>query len=74
MLQLLKSIADTIVSLVVFVVHSIQSLLKLLANLTQYILFLTNSILNVPAVFIPFLVGSIYIYVMYLITDRNTNQ
>lgn len=74
MLNFLNSIVDTVVSLITFVVHSIQSLMNLLLNMPKYITYLINSILNVPTIFIPFLTASIYIYVMYLITNRNLNQ
>lgn len=74
MLNFLNSIVDTIVSLITFIVHSIQSLMNLLLNMPKYITYLINSILNVPTIFIPFLTASIYIYVMYLITNRNLNQ
>lgn len=74
MLSFFESIFDTLRSVITFFIHSIQSLMNLLLNLPKYLTYLVNAVLNVPTIFIPFLTASIYIYVMYLITDRNINN
>lgn len=70
MLQLLTSLIDTIKIIVDFFVQGIQSLIVLLSNLPKFISFMTGSFGYLPHIFIPFLVFSISIYVVFLIIDR----
>ena len=71
MIAFLSTIADTIVSVLRFVGHSILSLWNLITHIPQYVTYLSNVILNVPVIFIPFLTATISLYVIFIITNRN---
>lgn len=71
MISLLQSIVDTITSLVSFVIHTIDSMLNLIAHIPSYVSFLTVSIGYLPTIIMPFAIASISIYVVYLILGRN---
>ena len=71
MINLLKSIVDTIFALVQFLINTVESLLNLLAHLPNYISFLVTSINVLPSVIIPFALASISINVVYLILGRS---
>ena len=70
MITLLQSIVDTVVSLVGFLIHSIGSLLNLVAHIPSYVSFLTVSIGYLPTIIMPFCIASITIYVVFLIINR----
>ena len=74
MINFLNSIVDTITSLISFVIHAIQSLFSLLINIPRYVAYLSNVLQYIPAVFAPFLLVSISLYVMYLIVGRSVND
>ena len=71
MLNLLSQIVNTIIAIVSFFVHSIESFINLLVHLPSYITFLTQSIGFLPAILIPFATASISIYVILMIVGRN---
>lgn len=73
MINAIYSLFDTLKSIILFVVHSIESLFTLIVNIPKYTLYLSNLFLNVPNVFLPFLVASVSVYVIYLLTGRSTN-
>lgn len=70
MISLLQSIVDTIVSLVGFLIHSVESLINLIAHIPSYVSFLTVSIGFMPTIIMPFAIASISIYVVFLILGR----
>ena len=70
MITLLQSIVDTIVSLVGFVIHSVESLINLIMHIPSYVSFLTVSIGYLPSVIMPFCIASVSIYVVFLILNR----
>lgn len=71
MLNLLSQIANTIIAIVSFFVHSIESFINLLLHLPAYVTFLTQSIAFLPAILIPFAAASISIYIVLMIVGRN---
>lgn len=71
MLNLLSQIANTIIAIVSFFVHSIESFINLLLHLPSYVTFLTQSIGFLPAILIPFAAASISIYIVLMIVGRN---
>ena len=73
MISLLQSIVDTITSLIGFVIHSIESLINLIAHIPSYVSFLTVSIGYLPTIVMPFCIASISIYVIFLVINRSTN-
>lgn len=73
MIQILKGIADIFYTLINIVVSTLQAIAVLIVNIPHYITFLVNSLNLLPDVVIPFLLISIYIYVMYIIVGRSTN-
>ncbi len=73
MLSILKSIAEVIVTAVNLVVHIITSFVNFILNIPQYTTFLISSINILPSVFIPFIVASISIYVIYLLINREAS-
>lgn len=70
MIQLLKSIVDSIVAVASFLWHTIASLFLFLKNIPIYLTFIFDSLSVLPAVIVPFAIVSIYIYVMYFILSR----
>lgn len=73
MITLLQSIVDTVTSLVGFVIHSVESLINLIAHIPSYVSFLTVSIGYLPTIVMPFCIASISIYVVFLLVNRSTN-
>ena len=71
MISLLQSIVDTVVSLVAFLLHSIESLLNLLLHIPSYVSFLTVSLGYLPSLVLPFALASVSIYVVFLVLGRN---
>lgn len=70
-MSILTSIAETIVSLIRFIIHGIQSFLTLILSIPRYLTYLSNAVLSVPNVFIPFLTASISIYVIFLLIRKD---
>lgn len=70
MLNLLSQIVNTIIAIVMFFIHTVESFINLLLHLPAYITFLTQSIGLLPAMLIPFAVASISIYVVLMIVGR----
>lgn len=70
LLSLLDGIVSFLESIGRFVVSSFNSLMTLLTNIPNYLLFLFNSLQVVPNVVFPFLLASISIYVIYLVLGR----
>lgn len=73
MITLLQSIVDTITSLIGFVIHSIESLINLIAHIPSYVSFLTVSIGYLPTIVMPFCIASVSLYVIFLVINRSTN-
>lgn len=71
MFSLLSSIVNTIISLVTFFVHTLQSFIDLIAHLPDYLQFLSNSLNLLPSAIIPFAILSVSIYVVLFIVGRN---
>lgn len=71
MLNLLSQIVNTIIAIVSFFVHSIESFINLLLHLPSYVTFLTQAIGFLPALLIPFATASISIYIVLMIVGRN---
>lgn len=71
MISLLQSIVDTVISLVAFLLHSIESLLNLLLHIPSYVSFLTVSLGYLPSLVLPFALASVSIYVVFLVLGRN---
>lgn len=70
MLSLLSSIANTVVSLVSFLFHSVLSLIDLIQRIPSYVAYLTSAIGFTPSIVQPFLLTSLSVYIIFLIIDR----
>ena len=70
MISLLTAIVDTIKSLLLFVIHSFDSLINLFLHIPTYVSFLTSSISNLPSIIIPFAMATISVYVIFLVLNR----
>ena len=70
MIDLLKSIVDSIIAVADFFWHTIESLFVFITHIPVYLTFIFDSLSVLPAVIVPFAIASIYIYVMYFILAR----
>lgn len=70
MIRLLQSIVDTIISLVGFVIHTVESLINLIAHIPSYVSFLSVSIGYLPTIVMPFCIASVSLYVVFLLLNR----
>ena len=70
MLDILNTVLTTITSLVGFVVHTITTLLSFIAHIPGYVIFLIDVVGFIPAIFLPFAVASVYIWVMRFLINR----
>lgn len=70
MLDILNTVLTTITSMVGFITHTITTLLSFIAHIPMYVLFITDVIGFIPAIFIPFAVASISIWVMRFLINR----
>lgn len=73
MIALVKSIVSVIYTLVNVLISVLKSIAVLVINIPNYITFLTDSLNVLPGVVIPFILISIYLYVMYILIGRSTN-
>lgn len=71
MINLLTSIVSVIITVIQFVVHSVESLISFFLNIPTYATFLINSVNILPTVVIPFAIASISLYVMLMVIGRN---
>ena len=70
MITLLQSIVDFVVSCAMFLIHTLDSLLNLIAHLPSYISFLSVSIAYLPSIIGVYAIASISIYVVFLVLNR----
>ena len=71
MINLLKSIVDTILALITFLNNIVISFINLFTKIPTYVSFLAASINTLPTVIVPFALASISVYVVYLILGRS---
>ena len=71
MLDFFAQFGNIIVSLMTFVIHTVQSLVFLFTRIPTYTAFLINSINVLPVVILPFVTASISIYVVLFVLGRN---
>lgn len=72
MIDLFKSIVNTVNSFVGFVIHSIESFINLLTAIPTFTAYIFNLINNlIPAILKPFIIISIIISIILLILGRN---
>lgn len=70
MLSLLSSFINTVISLVNFFVNSIQSIIDLVTRFPTYISYIVSGIGFTPTLLQPFLLASLFIYVVFFIINR----
>lgn len=70
MLSVLRSILDTIIALVQFVIHSFESLFNLISRIPQLIAVITSSFGFLPAVVAPFALASLSILIVLFVLNR----
>lgn len=70
MITILQSIVDFAVSIAMFVYHTFESLVNLIAHIPSYVSFLSVSISYLPTIIFPFCIASISIYVVFLVLNR----
>lgn len=73
MLNILKSFATIIVSLVQLVVNIVTSLFAFIVNIPTYTAFLFSSFNVIPSVVLPFATASVLVYVMLFIVNRKAS-
>lgn len=72
MIDLFKSIVNTITSFVGFVIHTIESFINLLSAIPQFTTYIFNLINNlIPDILKPFIILSIIVSIVLLILGRN---
>lgn len=72
MIDLFKSIVNTVSSFVGFVIHSIESFLNLLGSIPTFTTYIYNLINNlIPDILKPFILISIVISIILMILGRN---
>lgn len=73
MLNLLNSIVSVIKQIVMFVVHSFETLLSLFTTIPKFVIYVVNlTRAIVPDVLIPFIIASILISVVYFLINRKS--
>lgn len=70
MISILQSFVQTVSALIMFVINSISSLLRLIVHIPEYVAFLTTSINVLPAIIIPFALASISLGAVLFILGR----
>lgn len=70
MIDLLNSLVGFISAIFNFLWNTIQALVSLITRIPSYITFISSSLVILPTVIIPFVLASVSIYVVYLITGR----
>lgn len=71
MINLLKSIVETITSVISYFISTIESLINILGRLPTFISYITNIINMLPDLFKVFLAVSISVLVIQYILGRN---
>lgn len=71
MLNILSQIANTIIAVVTFFIHTLESFINLMMHLPSYITFFRQATGFLPAILIPFTLASLSIYVVLFIVGRN---
>lgn len=72
MIDLFKSIVNTISSFVGYVIHTIETFLNLLAAIPQFTTYIFNLVNNlIPAILKPFIIISIIVSIILMIMGRN---
>ena len=70
MLNLLKEIWNIVINIVNFVIHSIQSIFILLANIPRFINYLTAIISEIPSIYQAIMLVTLTISIVFLIINR----
>ena len=70
MIDLIKSIVDSIALYIQFAWHTLMSLVTFMLKIPTYIVFFIDSFTILPTVIVPFAIASIYIYVLYFVLAR----
>lgn len=70
MIDLLRSIVDSISALFGFVANTLLSLWNLFIHIPTYVDFLLTSIGFLPQMITPFAIASVSIYVIFLVLNR----
>lgn len=73
MVNLLKSIVSAISSIFNFLKGTFDSLVNLLSKIPSFFQFLVRSISILPSIFIPFIVITLVVSILYFIIGRNSN-
>lgn len=73
MINMIKSLVDIITNLLTFIGSIIVSFTNLLLNIPKYILFIQTNLTILPNIIIPFVFGSLSIYIIFLILGRNSS-
>ena len=70
MIRLIKQIWSICKNLVNFIVHSIESLFTLIANIPRFLTYLTGLLGEVPPIYLSFALVTLTISIVFLIIDR----
>lgn len=71
MIGLLQSLVSSVTAIFQLIINSINALLTLIAYIPTYLTFLTTSIGYLPAIFLPFLLVTISLWVIYFTLGRD---
>lgn len=70
MINLLKTIVETITAVISFFIHTITSLFHFLQQIPTYLTFVTTSINVLPDVILPFAIAGLSISVVLFVLNR----
>lgn len=70
MLNFLRDIWNVLINIVNFVIHSIESIFVLLANIPRFLTYLTGIIAEIPAIYQSIMLVTLIISVVFLIVNR----
>lgn len=74
MLSVLRSMLDTLVSIVMFVVHTFTSLFHLISRIPQLLAVVTDSIGFLPNRIMPFATAGITIMIVLFVLNRKVSS
>lgn len=70
MLEMLRSLLNTVMVLVNFVINTFTSLLSFVSKIPTYVTFITSSVAVLPYILLPFVYVCVSLYVVLFIINR----
>lgn len=70
MIELLNSIVNFLISIIIFIYHSFKAILSFLISIPQYVNFISYSIGFIPDFLLPFAIFSVYLTILLMIIKK----